>query len=118
MCKLFDVRFHLVRAERTVQSDNERLRVCDRSQKRFYCLPAQHAPGTMGHGGGNHHRLFFVFEKFGDSEPRSFGVERVEDRLDNQKIDISYDECADLIEVGLTQLIECDRAKSGIIYVR
>src|SRR4029077_1676260 len=44
-------------------------------------------------------------------------VQRVEDCFDQEKVDTSFDERTDLIEIRLAQLIECDGAKTGIIQI-
>ncbi len=46
---------------------------------------------------------------------RRLGVERVEDRLDQQHVDAALDEAGDLLAIGLGQLAERHRAVSGIL---
>src|SRR5207249_11831966 len=65
-------------------------------------------------------RSFFssLFEDVGDSEEGRLTVQSVKDRFDQEKIDISFYQRADLLEISLTQLIERNGAKSWIVYVR
>src|SRR6266567_5138078 len=58
-----------------------------------------------------------LFKHVRDGEERGFGVECVEDSFDYQKIDTSFDQGVCLIEVSLFELIECDSAERGIVYI-
>ncbi len=57
-------------------------------------------------------------QSFGDGEERSLAVERVEDRFDDEKIDTAFEQRLRLIEISLSELIERDRAKCRIVYIR
>ena len=48
----------------------------------------------------------------------SLAVERIEDGFDDEKIDATFQQRFRLIEISLAQLIERDRAKCRIVYVR
>ena len=45
------------------------------------------------------------------------GVQRVEDRLDEQQVRAAFDEAERRLAIGVAQLIERDRAKAGIAHV-
>src|SRR4030095_16005666 len=111
--------FHLIRAQRAIQSDNERLRVRNRNQKRFHGLTAQVSSGFVDDGSRNHQRNFpsRFFKNFRNGEKRGFAIERIEDGFDNQKIDTSFDQCLCLLEVRLFKLVERDSSESGIAYI-
>jgi hypothetical protein len=55
---------------------------------------------------------------FGDRENGGLGVERVEDGLDEQRIDAAVKEAVHLFGVSDAQLVEGDSAKAGIQNVR
>src|SRR6266581_1661956 len=76
--------------------------------------------GFVDHGTRNHqwHAAPGFFRCIGDSEQRSLSVERVENGLDDEKIDTAFEQGFRFIEICLAKLIERDRAKSRIIYVR
>ena len=57
-------------------------------------------------------------ERVSDGEQRGLSVEGVENGFDDEKIDIAFEQRVRLIEVGLAKLIERDRAKCRIVYVR
>src|SRR5438477_358880 len=117
--QLFDEWSHFIRAERTIQPDNKRLRVRDRDQKRFHGLAAQRPARLICHRSRNNERKFFplLFEDVRDRKEGRLTVQRVEDCFDQEKVDTSFDERTDLIEIRLAQLIECDGAKTGIIQI-
>src|SRR5437773_984656 len=118
--QLFHERFHFIRTERAIQTEDERLRVRKRYKRRFNSLPAQVSPRLVDYGTRNHQRHVAsgFFKCIGDSEQRSLSVERVENGLDDEKIDTAFEQGSRLIEISLAKLIERDRAKSRIIYVR
>src|SRR5213078_538579 len=88
-------------------------------EKRLYRLAAQRAAGFVGHSSRNHERNFLAgfFDGFVDGKERRLGVERVENGLDDQKIDTAFKQRFRLIEISLTKLIERDSAESRIVYV-
>ncbi len=118
--ELRDVRAHLLGAERAVQSDRERRRVAHRVPERFRRLPGEQPPGAVGDGAGDHHRQRAArrLERFGDGVDRGLGVERVEDRLDQQDVGAALDQAARLLAIGDAQLVEGDGAEARIADVR
>src|SRR6266516_3909883 len=93
--------------------------MCDRNEKRFHGLTAQRSSGAVRHRSGNHYREFLsgLFKHLRNGKERGFGVERVEDGFDQQKIDVSFEQGLGLIEIGLFELIEGDGAESRIVYI-
>src|SRR6266568_4504099 len=93
--------------------------MCDRNEKRFHGLTAQRSSGAVRHCSGNHQRNFLssLFKDLRNGKERGFGVERVEDGFDQQKIDISFEQGLCLIEISLFELIEGDGAESRIVYI-
>jgi hypothetical protein len=83
-------------------------------------LPAQVSPRLVDHGARNHQRYAApgFFECIGNSEQRSFSVERVENGLDDEKVDTAFEQRFRFIEISLAKLIERDRAKRRIVDVR
>ena len=53
-----------------------------------------------------------------DGEDRRLGVERVEDRLDEEEVGAAVDQAVGLLEVGRDQLVEGDVAGAGVVDVR
>ena len=50
-------------------------------------------------------------------DDRRLGVERVEDRLDEDDLGAAVDEAPHLLGIGLAHLVEGDRAVAGIVHV-
>ena len=96
------MRAHFLGAERAVEADGERLGVAHRIPERGRRLAGQHAAGTVGDGAGDHHRHVdaALLADLGDGVDRGLGVERVEDRLDQQQIDAAVDQAARLLAIG------------------
>ena len=78
--------------------------------------PGQQAAGAVGDGAGDHHRQIDAarIELFGDGEDGGLGVERVEDGLDQQRIDAAVEQAAHLLGIGDAQFVEGDGAKARI----
>ena len=51
-------------------------------------------------------------------EDRRLGIERVEDRLDENEVGPAVDQPVDLLAISLSQVVEGDRAVAGIVDVR
>ena len=117
---LGDVRAHFARAERAVESDRERRGVAHRGPERARRLAGEQPPGAIGNRAGNHHRHVRAapLVDVDDRGDRRFGVERVEDRLDQQDIGAALEQSFDLLGVGAAQFVEGDRAETGVADVR
>ena len=114
-----DVRAHLFGAERAVQSDRQRRGMRNRIPECLRRLPGEKPPGSVGDGAGNHHRQADAarLHHFSAGEDRGLGVERVEDRLDQQNIDAAVDQSAHLLGISGAQFIEGDGAEARIEHV-
>ena len=114
--ELGEMRAHLLGAERAIETDRQRRRVRDRIPERFRRLARQQPAGAVGDGAGDHHRQIDAarVELFGDGEDGGLGVERVEDGLDQQRIDAAVEQAAHLFGVSDAQFVEGDRAKARI----
>ncbi len=110
------MRAHLLGAERAVQPDRERRGVAHRVPERFRRLPGQQPPGAVGDGARDHDRQRAAgrIERFADRKDRRLGVQRIENRLDQQQIGAALDQSARLLAIGDTQLVEGDGAEAGI----
>ena len=78
--------------------------------------PDKQAAGTIGDGAGDHHRYrdAACVEFLGDGENCRLGVKRVENRLDQQRVDAAVEQPAHLLRIGDAQLIEGDGAEARI----
>ena len=116
---LGDMRAHLLRAERAVQPDRERRGVAHRIPERLRRLAGEQPAGAIGDRAGDHHRHVDAacLRDLRDRVDRRLGVERVEDRLDQQQIGAAVEQSVDLLGIGLAQLVEGDGAEAGIRHV-
>ena len=65
-------------------------------------LARKRAAGAVGDGAGDHHRQAnaALGEDLFAGEDRRLGVERVEDRLDQDDVGAAVDQAADLLGIG------------------
>ena len=117
---LGDVGPHLRRTECAVQADRQRLDVPDRVPERLGHLAGQGPPGRIGDGAGDDHRPAApaLLEHRLEGEHSRFGVERVEDRFDEDDVGSAVDQAVGGFEVGGDQLVVGDVACAGIVDVR
>ena len=123
MRKLLDVRAHLLRAEGAVDAHAQQIHVRNGNPERLDRLTGKRAAALVGDGDGNHDRhappggckIFVVV--LADGEERGFGVQRVEDRFQQQKIGAAFDEAARLFVVHLAQFVEGDGARGGAVHI-
>src|SRR6266545_6771328 len=114
-----EVRAHIARAKRAVDADAERLRVAHARVERLERLSRQRAAALVRDRKRDHQRqpkTLFREDVLDGDDPR-LGVERVEDRLEQDEIGTAVDEAADLLFISLAQLVEPDGAKRGIVHV-
>ena len=118
--QLVDVRPHLLAAERAVEPDRERIGMPHRLPERSDGLPGQRASGAIGDRARDHERCddTGVGGVAAGGDDRCLGVERVEDRLDEQQIDPAGDEPGDLLAVGLGEVVERHRPVAGVFHTR
>ena len=83
-------------------------------------LAGQRAARAVGDRAGDHDRQphAALGEDLLASEDRRLGVERVEDRLDQDQVGAAVDQAIDLLAIGDAQFVEGDRAIAGIVDVR
>jgi len=83
-------------------------------------LTREGARAGVGDRDGDHDRKPNAerFEDFVDRDQRRLRIQGVEDRLDEQDVDLAFDERLDLLPVGLRQLVEAKSPRSGIVHVR
>jgi hypothetical protein len=121
--QLGEVGTHLVGAERAVESDAERPGVADRGVERVQGLPRQRAAATVGDGDGDHQRQrslalkAALLEHLEDGGDRRLGVQRVEDRLEQQQVAAAVDQPAHLVAIGVAHLIEGHGAERRVVHV-
>ena len=110
---------HGRRAQRAIEADRERPRMAHRMPERGWRLPGKGAAGTIGDRARYHHgkppaeRVEHPIA----GEDRRLGVERVENRLDQNDVGAAVDEAFDLLGIGVAQFVESDRAEAGIVHV-
>ena len=106
-------------AQRAIEADRERPRMAHRMPERGWRLPGKGAAGTIGDRARYHHgkppaeRVEHPIA----GEDRRLGVERVENRLDQNDVGAAVDEAFDLLGIGVAQFVESDRAEAGIVHV-
>ena len=114
--ELGDVRPHLTGAERAVDADDQRIRVLDRRPETVDRLPTERAAGEIDDRHADPERELRGDRARGDQ--RRLRVQRVEDRLDQQQVDAAVGEPANLLGVGLDDLVEGVRPVAGIVHAR
>ncbi len=111
--KRLDVRAHLGRAQRAVDAGGKGVGVLDGVPPGFDGLAGEVAPASIDDRDrdeeGQLRRDLF------DRRDRRLGVERIEDRLDQQEVDASVAQPARGHRVAVTKLVECDGAVRGIV---
>ena len=111
---------HLARAERAVDPDAERPRVRDRHPEGVHRLARQRPAAAVRDRHREHHRQLdaLLVEHLLDGHDGRLGVQRVEDRLDEQHVHAAVHEPAHLLAVGVAQRVERDRAVRRVVHVR
>ena len=106
--------------ERAIQADRERVGVAHRMPEGGRRLAGQSAAGSVGDGAGDHDRQvdLLLGEHLPGREDRGLGVQRVEDRLDQDEVGAAVDQTAHLFGVGGAKFVEGRRAEAGIVDVR
>ena len=115
-----DVGPHLGRTQRAVEADRERCGVPHRMPERGWRLPGEQPTRPVGDRAGDHDRDdgATLRRQLGDGVDRGLGVERVEDRLDQQHVDRSVEQPTDLLGVRRAQVVERHGPEAGIRHVR
>ena len=118
--ELGDVGPHLVRAERTVDADGGRLRVPHRDPERLDRLAGERSAARVRDGHGDQHRDADAarFEDVLDRHQRGLRVQRVEDRLHEQRVDLAVEQSFDLLRVGCVEIVPVQGAEGRVVDVR
>ncbi len=110
---------HLLRAERAVDADAHQLVVGNGVPIRLDGLARKGASAQIGDGEGDHHghAAASLFEILVDGEECGLGVQRIEDRFQQQDVHAAVQQPARLLAIGTDQLIKGDGPVSGIVNV-
>ena len=116
---LCEMRAHGVGAERAIEADRERPGVAHRVPEGGRRLARQGAAGEVGDGAGDHDRQAgaLLRKNLLAGEDGRLGVQRVEDRLDQNDLGAAVDQAAQLLAIGNAQVVEGDGAVAGIVHV-
>ncbi len=112
-----EMRAQQVRTERAVEADGERLDVPHRMPERLDRMARKIAPGHVGDGHAEHDRHLAAggFRRIARGHGGGLGVERVEDRLDQDEIDPALDQRIALFAVHVAHRVEIDLAIARIV---
>ncbi len=118
--QLFQIRAQVLGAQGAVQTYGDRLGMAHRVPERLGGLAGQRAAGGVGDGAGDHDRqLDAIFlEHLLHGEDRRLGVQRVEDRFNQDQVGAALDQAAGGLGVVLYQEVEGDVAVAGVVDVR
>ena len=117
--KVSQERPHLIRAKRAVDADRNGLCVLDAGPEGVDRLAGERAAALVGDRDGDHHghACAALFEHFFQRHDRGLGVERVEDRLDQEDVDAAIEQPAGLFLVGIAYFVERHGAKRRVLDV-
>ncbi len=112
-------RIHQVGTERAVEADAERLHVLDGVPQRLDGLRRDHRLAAPPHRRRDHdrQRLTVLLEHLLNGDQRRLGVQRIEDRLDQQHVAAARDQRAHLVGVSRLDLVERHHAEPGVLGV-
>ena len=111
-----DVRAHLLGAQRAVDADHQRAGVLDRGPERLDRLPGQRPAAAVDDRHRDPQRQ--VGGDLAGGGDRGLGVQRVEDRLDQQQVNPAVGQRLDLLRVGGPYLVEGDGPVGGVLHLR
>ena len=114
--QLRDVRAHLLRTQRAVDADDERVGVRHRGEEGLDGLARERAAAAVDDRHRDPQRE--VRCDLGGSGDGGLGVERVEDRLDQQQVDAALVQRLDLLGVGVVDLLVGHRPVRRVLDVR
>ena len=115
--ELFEVRAHLARAERAIHADGQRPGVMNRGIERVDHLARQRAAAEIGdrHRDEDRQPRALFLEHVLDRDDAGLGVERVEDRLEQEEVGAAIDEATHLILVCGPGFVEGHPAERWIV---
>ena len=110
------MRAQLISAEAAIEANCHWLCVPHRIPECLYRVPRQVASGQVCQRERNHQRYVFAalcLQLF-HRHDRGFAVERVEHRLDQDKVRAAFDQCSGLFTVNVLHFIKGDFAKARV----
>src|SRR5690606_15337150 len=115
-----DMRTQLGGPQRAVEADGDGVGMGDRIPECFHRLPGQGATAGIGDGAGDHDRqgATAFSHLLLHRKDRRLGIERVEDRFDQQDVGAAGDQPIGGNLVVLHQLVEGDVAEGRVVDVR
>ncbi len=118
--QLADVRAQVLRAERAVEADDERVDVPQGVPEGLGRLAGQRAAGRVRDRAREHHGNAQPdgLAHAGDRVERGLGVQRVEDRLHQDEVGAALEQRPHRVHVGGDQFVEADVAQAGVVDVR
>ncbi|MPL88384.1 hypothetical protein SDC9_34404 [bioreactor metagenome] len=113
------MRAHRGGAKGAVQPHGEGLRVLHRIPEGGRRLARERAPRGVGDRARDHQRQprAMFGEGLETGEDRGLGIQRVEDRLDQDQVRAAGDQAADLFAIGAAQVVEGDGAIARVVHV-
>ena len=110
----------LVRAQRAVKAEGERIGVAQRVIERLGGLARQRAARGVGDRAGDHNGQLDAerVELRLHGEDRGLGVKRIEDRFDKNEIRAAFDQRARGFAVSLHQLIKSNITEGRVVNIR
>ena len=116
--ELLDIRPHFIRTRRAVHADAQWLHMHHRIEISLHVLRGNQRAALHHRGGDLHRQLDLVLLKhFLNGKQRRLRIQRIEDRLHEQRVAPPRDQGADLVHVSLLHLIKGDWAKRRIISI-
>ena len=117
--ELLHVVAHLTRAQRAVDPDDQGSGVLDRSPEGLQGLAGERPAREVDDRHRDPERDLDVelVEHVARGHDGRFGVERVEDRLDQEQVDAAVDEASHLLRVALAHVVESDRPVRRVVHL-
>ena len=115
--ELLQKRIHQIGTERAVEPHRQRFHVPHRVPERLSRLRRDHRLAATPHRRRDHYWQFLavLIEDLADGDQCRLGVQRIEDRLDQEQVYAAGDESAHLLCVSGFDLIESDHPKAWIV---
>ena len=113
------MRTQQVGTERTIEPNRKWLHMTNCRPERLDGMPGQIASGHVGNGHRNHQRHVAARggSRFLRCHRRAFGVKRIEDCLNQQKIYAAVDQRIALFAVHVFEIIKVNFAIAGVVDV-
>ena len=117
--ELLNVGAHQCCAECAIEAYSEWPRVAHTVPKSCDGLAAQNAAGGIRHRAADDEGQAFagVFKKFVDGEQRGFGVERVENRFNQEQIGATFNQGFHLFVISSAKFFKCHVARARVVHI-